>query len=41
MANDIDLWNDIEDAEEAGYVKEANKLHKEFVKKYIEDEVEE
>ena len=36
--NDIDLWNDIEEAEAHGDFKEAKKLHKEFYNKYIEVE---
>ena len=36
MANDIDLWNDIEDLEEAGKKVEAKSLHQIFICRYIE-----
>lgn len=36
MGNDIDLWNDITEAEKRGLKKEATKLMKIFKDKYIE-----
>ena len=36
MSNDIDLWNDIKEAEERGDKEEANKLLGELKEKYIE-----
>ena len=40
MANNIDMWNDIEDLEKEGQLKQAKDLNKCYTARYIEGEEE-